>query len=113
MYLGQSQEQNPHLLLTDVIYHLLLDKFDLKQYFHGIYSGSDLGITKKDGTGYLKVIEIVGGCNKPLILEDAVHAIIGATSQKLDVLAILDYSNKNHLDIVNEYATYLINLEDY
>lgn len=92
---------------------VLLDKFDLKQYFADIYSGSDLGITKSDGSGYLKVIELAGGCNKPLILEDAIHAIIGATSQNLDVLTILDYSNCNHLDVVKEYTTYLIDLKQY
>lgn len=97
---------------TDVL-NVLLDKFDLRQYFQGIYSGSDLSITKRDGTGYLKVIELAGGCNKPLVLEDAVHAVIGASSQGLDVLTILDYSNRDHLDIVKEYTTYLIDLKKY
>ena len=92
---------------------VLLNKFDLKKYFSAIYSGSDLGITKKDGTGYLKVIELAGGCNKALVVEDAIHAIIGARSQNLDVLAILDYSNCTRLETVNEYATYLIDLNEY
>ena len=37
---------------------VLLDKFDLRKYFVNIYSGSDLQITKKDGSGYLKVMEL-------------------------------------------------------
>ena len=92
---------------------VLLDKYDLRKYFLNIYSGSDLKITKKDGSGYLKVMELEGGCNKPLILEDALHAIEGAKSQNLDVLAIIDYSNKNHLDLVENYADYIIDLEKY
>lgn len=92
---------------------VLLDKFELRKYFKGIYSGSDLGLTKKDGTGYLGVIDLCGGCNKALILEDALHAIIGARSQDLDVLAILDVSNRHKIDMVEEYATYVLDLNEY
>ena len=92
---------------------VLLDKFDLKQYFQGIYSGSDLGLTKRDGSGYLEVIKMCGGCDKALILEDAPHAIIGARSQGLDVLAILDFSNRYKIDELEEYATYILELNEY
>lgn len=127
-YLKQDIKENATKLLRDLneqgkvvlysatassVLEVLLNKLDLKQYFSAIYSGSDLGITKRDGSGYLKVIELVGGCNKALILEDAIHAIIGARSQNLDVLTILDYSNKNHLDIVKEHTTYLLDLKEY
>jgi hypothetical protein len=70
-------------------------------------------LSKADGTGYLEVIKFEGGCNKALVLEDALHAIEGAKSQNLDVLAIVDYSNINHLDEVKEYANYIIDLEKY
>ena len=89
---------------------VLLDKFDLKKYYTNIYSGSDLGFSKDDGTGYLSVIKLEGGCKKALVLEDALHAIIGAKKQQLDVMAIIDYSNINCLDIVKEYADYLVDL---
>lgn len=92
---------------------VLLDKFDLKKYYKKIYSGSDLGLSKRDGSGYLEVIKFEGGCKKALVVEDAPHAIIGAKSKNLDVLAILDYSNKDHLELVEEYADYLIDLEKY
>ena len=92
---------------------VLLDKFDLKQYFQGIYSGSDLGLTKRDGSGYLEVIKMCGGCDKALILEDAPHAIIGARSQGLDVLEILDFSNRYKIDELEEYATYILELNEY
>lgn len=92
---------------------VLLDKFDLRKYYKNIYSGSDLGLSKADGSGYLEVIRLEGGCNKALILEDALHAIEGAKKQNLDVLAILDYSNINCLDTVKEYADYIIDLEQY
>ena len=88
----------------------LIDVCNLRPYFKEIYSGSDLGLTKRDGTGYLEVIKIFGGCDKPLILEDAPHAIIGASSQNLDVLVVSDYSNINHQDIVEQYGKYFIEL---
>ena len=92
---------------------VLLDKFDLKKYYTNIYSGSDLGFSKADGSGYLEVIKLEGGCKKALILEDALHAIEGAKKQNLDVLAIIDYSNINCLDQVKEYADYILDLEKY
>ena len=127
-YILQDIKKNAYNLLADInkcgkvvlysatasdVLNVLLDKFSLREYFAEIYSGSDLGITKRDGTGYLKVIELAGGSKKPLILEDAVHAIIGASSQNLDVLAIKDFSNMNQLDIVKEYAKYIIDLDLY
>jgi beta-phosphoglucomutase-like phosphatase (HAD superfamily) len=92
---------------------VLLDKFDLKKYYKKIYSGSDLRLSKRDGSGYLEVIKFEGGCKKALVVEDAPHAIVGAKTKNLDVLAILDYSNKDHLELVEEYADYLIDLEKY
>ena len=92
---------------------VLLNKFDLKKYYTNIYSGSDLGFSKADGSGYLEVIKLEGGCKKALILEDALHAIEGAKKQNLDVLAIIDYSNINCLDQVKEYADYILDLEKY
>ncbi len=92
---------------------VLLDKFDLHQFYDNFYSGSDLGLTKRDGSGYLEVIKLAGGCKKALILEDAPHAIIGAKNQNLDVLAILDYCNINHLDILEEHAKYIVDLNNY
>ena len=127
-YKKQNLKPNAAKLLTDlnnngkvVLYSatagnlldVLLDKLEIRKYFKHIYSGSDLGLSKADGSGYLEVIKLEGGCNKPLILEDALHAIEGAKSQNLDVLAIIDYSNINHLDEVEKYADYIIDLEKY
>ena len=92
---------------------VLLNKYDLKKYYTNIYSGSDLGFSKSDGSGYLEVIKLEGGCKKALILEDALHAIEGAKKQKLDVLAIKDYSNMYCLDDVKKYADYILDLEKY
>ena len=91
---------------------VLLDKLNLRKYYFNIYSGSDLGLSKADGTGYLKIIELEGGCNKALILEDALHAIKGAKAQGLDVLGIVDYSNMHCLDALNELSDYVIDLKD-
>ena len=56
---------------------------------------------------------LCGGCNNALVLEDAPHAIIGAKSQNLEVLAILDCSNIHKMDIVNEYSRYVVDLNEY
>ena len=90
-----------------------MDKLNLRKYYSNIYSGSDLGISKADGTGYLKIIELEGGCNKALVLEDALHAIKGAKAQGLDVLGIVDYSNMHCLDALEEMSDYVIDLKDY
>ena len=127
-YVKQDIKTNAYKLLSDMaqygkvvlysatagkVLDVLLDKYDLKKYFSNIYSGSDLGLTKRDGTGYLEVIKLEGGCNKALILEDALHAIKGACSQNLDVLTILDISNQDKLDEVRLYTKYLIDLTQY
>lgn len=96
-----------------IVLDVLLDKFGLRKYYRNIYSGSDLGLSKEDGSGYLEVIQFEGGCNKPLILEDALHAIEGAKKKKLDVLAIVDYSNIRCLDLVKEKADFVLDLEKY
>ena len=127
-YIKQDIKPNGEKLLKDLnkcgkvvlysatagsVLDVLLDKLNLRKYFKHIYSGSDLGFSKADGTGYLEVIKLEGGCNKPLILEDALHAIIGAKSRKLDVLAIKDFSNINVMDQVVDLADYVIDLEKY
>jgi beta-phosphoglucomutase-like phosphatase (HAD superfamily) len=127
-YVKQDIKPNAYKLLSDMaqygkvvlysatagkVLDVLLDKYDLRKYFSNIYSGSDLGLTKRDGTGYLEVIKLEGGCNKALILEDALHAIKGAFSQNLDVLTILDISNQDKLDEVRLYTKYLIDLTQY
>ena len=94
-----------------ILLDVLLDKFDLRKYFTNIYSGSDLKITKKDGSGYLKVIELEGGCKNPLIVEDAYHAVMGAHSQGLDVLLIEDSLNIEHLEELKKYSKFVLNLE--
>ena len=96
-------------MLLDV----LLDKFNLRKYFKSIYSGSDLKIAKKDGTGYLKVIEFEGGCNKALALEDALHAIKGAHSQNIHVMGLVDVLNKHQIDELNEYCEFVLDLNNY
>ena len=127
-YLKQELKPNAIQLLEDMnkcgkvvlysatagsVLDVLLDKFNLKQYFMGIYSGSDLKLTKKDGSGYLEVIKLAGGAKRPLILEDAIHAILGAKNVGLEVLAIYDYSNMNRSNVVVENADYYLNLNKY
>ena len=86
----------------------LVDILDLRKYFKGLYSGSDLGLSKRDGSGYLEVIKICGDYKKPLVLEDAPHAVIGANSVGLDVLVISDISNENQLKELEQYAKFLL-----
>ena len=96
-----------------VLLDVLLDKFDLRKYFKNIYSGSDLKIAKKDGTGYLKVIEFEGGCNRPLALEDALHAIMGARSQGIEVMALVDVLNKHQIEELKENSEFVLDLNEF
>jgi beta-phosphoglucomutase-like phosphatase (HAD superfamily) len=112
-HLNKSGKVVLYSATANSVLDVLLDKFNLRKYYTNVYSGSDLGLSKADGSGYLEIIKLEGGCNKPLILEDALHAIEGAKKQNLDVLAIVDYSNINCLDTVKEYADYIIDLEQY
>lgn len=86
----------------------LVNVLDIRKYFKDLYSGSDLGVTKRDGTGYLEVIRLCGDYKNPLILEDAPHAVLGAASQNLDVLVISDFSNENKLDSLEGFGKYLL-----
>ena len=53
-----------------------------------------------------------GDYKKPLILEDAPHAFIGAASKGFDVLVIDDISNQNYPGLIGEHAKFFINLNN-
>lgn len=97
---------------TDLI--LLKDSFEINginKYFDYIYSASNMGTSKTDGVGFLKVLEKenidIKDC---LVVEDVYHAIKGARKQNIDTLAI--YDNQKRWDIIKELSTYNLNLED-
>ena len=90
---------------------MLIACFTCSKNFSNVCSGSDLKLTKRDGTGYLEIMKMVGNYQNVLVLEDAPHAISGASSQNLDVLALSDFSNRNSYDIVLKDAKYFINIE--
>lgn len=85
-----------------------INKHKINELFDDIYSASNLNLTKKDGTGYIKVLEEYG-YKKPIIIEDAIHAIIGARNQGLDVLAI--YDDMQDINKIKLNANYFINLK--
>lgn len=89
----------------------LLDLLDLKKYYQGIYSGSDMKWAKRDGSGYLNLIDLLGyNGKKVLVVEDAPHAVIGANNVGLDVLVVKDYSNISMMDEIDGKYQYFIDL---
>lgn len=127
-YINQKVKENAIILLEELnkignvilysatakyLVEILVDICDLRKYFSDIYSGSDLGITKRDGTGYLEVIKMCGSPERILVLEDAPHAFIGAASQGLDVLVVSDVSNINNMDEIEKYSKYFVDLNEF
>lgn len=127
-YVNQKVKENATILLEELnkignvilysatakyLVEILVDICGLRKYFSEIYSGSDLGLTKRDGTGYLEIIKMCGSPKNVLVLEDAPHAFKGAASQGLDVLVISDVSNINYMDEVEKYSKYFVDFNDF
>ena len=125
-YVKQNLKNNANLLLEElkkngrvVLFSatdlsLLNDSFKtngVDKYFDYIYSASNMGTSKTNGVGYIKVLEKenidIKDC---LVVEDVMHAIKGAKYQNIDTLAI--YDGQNHWNDIKEISTYNLNLED-
>jgi len=93
---------------------LLNDSFktnNINDYFDYIYSASNMGTSKTNGVGFVKVLENEGyDLKDALVVEDVRHAIEGAKFQNIDTLAI--YDNQKHWEDIKRIATYNLNLED-
>ena len=89
-----------------------IDNLGIKDYFQEIYSGSDCGWTKGDGTGFINLIE-KERINKEeaLIIEDSLRAIKGAKSQGFYVLGVEDTANLSKLANVYELSDYCLPLK--
>ena len=102
------------VLFSATALELLDDSFKtngVNKYFDYIYSASNMGTSKTNGVGYLKVLEREGFDLKDcLVVEDVFHAIKGARFQSIDTLAIFD--NQNYWEDIKEISTYNLNLED-
>ena len=82
---------------------------NIYQLFDEIYTSSNFNFSKETGEGYKKIVDLNNlNKEKTLVIEDAIHAIIGANKCNLDVLAIKTKDN-NYKDI-NNYTKYYINL---
>ena len=102
------------VLFSATATELLNDSFKtngINKYFDKIYSASNMGTTKTNGVGYLKVIELENINKKyALVVEDVYHAILGAKNQGFDTLAI--YDNQEYLDEIKKISTYYIDLKE-
>ena len=89
-----------------------MNALGIKDYFDEIYSGSELGWTKGDGTGFINLIEKEGiNKEKALVIEDSLHAIVGAKNQGLYVLGVEDTANLSKLADIYELSDYFLTLE--
>lgn len=112
--LTKLKENGRVVLFSATSLELLTDSFNtnnVQNYFDYIYSASNMGTTKTNGIGFLKVLEKENiNIKDALVVEDIYHAIAGAKKQNIDTLAIFD--NQNHWDEIKITATYNLNLED-
>ena len=82
---------------------------NILEFFDKVYTSTDFNYSKETGEGYEKIVNMNNlDKEKTLVLEDAIHAIEGASRMGLDVLAIKTKDN-NYKDI-NKYAKYYLNL---
>ena len=86
-----------------------LKKKNIYDLFSDIYTSTNFNYTKVDGSGYKKIIDINNlDINKTIIIEDAIHAIIGAKSKGLNVLSIKTNNNiKSFNELKNNSDFYL------
>ncbi len=86
-----------------------LETLGIKDYFDSIYSGSDLCLSKADGTGFLYVIDKEGfKKEEALVIEDSTHAILGAKKVGLSILGVEDTSNMPHLFVDYDLCDYYL-----
>ena len=112
--LSELKKNGRVVLFSATALELLNDSFEtngVNQYFDYVYSASDMGTSKTNGVGFIKVLEHEGlNIEDALVVEDVHHAIKGARLQNIDTLAIFD--NQNHWNDIIETSTYNLNLED-
>ena len=88
--------------------NLSLENNKINKYFTKVYSTNELNATKSDGTAFIKIKELYPN-KRILIIEDALYAIKEALKLNLDVMTVLDDSNKKNtqelLEISNYYGT--------
>ena len=86
-----------------------LKKNNIYDLFSDIYTSTNFNYTKVDGSGYKKIIDINNlDINKTIIVEDTIHAIIGAKSKGLNVLSIKTNNNiKSFNELKNNSDFYL------
>ena len=73
--------------------NLSLENNKINKYFTKVYSTNELNATKSDGTAFIKIKELYPN-KRILIIEDALYAIKEALKLNLDVMTVLDDSNK-------------------
>ena len=112
--LSKMKEYGKIVLYSATAMHLLnksLDNLGIKDYFSYIYSGSEMGWNKGDGSGFISLIN-EERINKEecLVVEDAIHAILGAKKVNIDILGVEDTMNQDKLADIYLNSTYFLPL---
>ncbi len=85
---------------------------EIDNLFDELYTSTNFNYTKTDGSGYIKVIEKEGyNVNDTLVVEDAIHAIIGAHKAGFKVLSIATYKNMRNVKELINNSDYVIKME--
>jgi len=83
-----------------------LDRLDIRKYFDGILTCTELGEYKEDGKAFLTAMEHLGGTlENTVVFEDAGYAVKGAKAAGFTVYAVLDDAiRKNEMEKIRNLA---------
>lgn len=91
-----------------------LIKNDVLDYFDYLYTSTNYNETKTNPNGYLNIMRQLGfKPSETLIVEDAPHALEGASKAGSDILAIRTDVNIKKTDIIINCPSFYINLRRY
>lgn len=82
--------------------------------FDELYTSTNFNYTKVDGIGFVKLMGKEGfNVEDTLIIEDSIHALIGAKKASLNVLGIKTFMNIKKYDDIRKSCDYFIDLRRY
>ena len=104
------------IILSATTTPLLLKSFEennIKSYFDGILSSSELGLSKKDGRPFLYALQEIGGNIKnTIVFEDSLYAIKGAKMAGFDICGIIDRESIKDFDETKKLVLSFTELKD-
>ena len=105
------------VLFTATSYPLLeasLNNNNIFNYFEEFYTSTNFDYSKTDGTGFELLKEQNNlDLDKTLVIEDALHALVGAKSKGFNVLGIKTKKNIKDYDTIRQSCDYYIDIRKW